>query len=758
MSTPPARALEIGHAPPEDFIARSRAEPRRLYALIIGATWCQPCKMLADNLSALNASSAPAAGRAAWNKVEIDEYGSAKFNELLSGLRVPKSSNLPSVLVLRDGEGLGMSLAGNNIPKIEAFLAEAEGQPPRAARPPPKISMLCPGKKDWASYTLGISGYKGGGDVSTDDFGRRILLSFVGPGKAPPGRLFAPPRSQSAPGTESSRAEDGVFFSAADPLAERATLLEDVSRSTWALAGLASAPGRDLRLILTGHSGEEGMTIGYQTTAWFDDDPTNTFDKELMLTPQDVEDAVSRAARAGKTVRGMITTCYAGRYGDAFMTPMGSGAAPACAAFATLPDKSADGCYANGIALGLDYASKLLARKSCASPVDGRALHYAVAASTTGHDIPMLSSEYFLLYGPGAEFLGRGDRAPAPPLSVQRYELPDDVRVYVDVVSNQILRAYRGAERIDPPRLALLDCVGDDYSHAKLDRENLSSFYLRPHKNGALVAQCTPYVSLYWESAGYAVRPATTVFLEPGYGGWSPSEDLDEFRKDFDLTGPTIIMEGMRPAARVLLSAVIPAFSDSGAYGDLGGRLDRLVEDLRPYDGPLAGALQALESAQNGGVQRAPPRKEAPEKPEDSMAGLSAAFEAVSTSFTSPAPPPPMGMLSAGTGATAPSPPMGVTSAGAGAPAPPLLIEALSASFNSHVPPPPIDASALIAAMLSNLSPAKNDLGAALGRLAHLTAAAQAELALIEEAKTSPAARRLLAQLETIKACERGLY
>ena len=117
-----------------------------------------------------------------------------------------------------------------------------------------------------------------------------------------------------------------------------------------------------------------------------------------------------------------------------------------------------------------------------------------------------------------------------------------------------------------------------------------------------------------------------------------------------------------------------------------------------------------------------------------------------------------MGMLSAGTGATAPSPPMGVTSAGAGAPAPPLLIEALSASFNSPVPPPPIDASALIAAMLSNLSPAKNDLGAALGRLAHLTAAAQAELALIEEAKTSPAARRLLAQLETIKACERGLY
>jgi hypothetical protein len=730
----PARALEVGSAPPEDFITRSRLEPGRLYALVIGATWCHACTLLAGGLAALDASSATAIGRASWNRVEVDEYGSAKFSKLLSEMQVPQSQDMPSVLVLRDGDGLGMSLAGNSLPKIEAFLAEAERQPSRYARAPAKSSMLCPGKSDWASYTLGISGYKAAEDASTDDFGRKILLSFVRPDAAAPGRLFAPPRSKSAPGTESARAEDGIFFSASDPLAVRATLLEDVSRSTPALAALASAPGRDLRLVLTGHSGEEGMTIAYETAAWFDDDPTNTYEKGIQLTPQDVADAVGRASRAGKSVRGMITTCYAGRYGDAFMPAADSAAAPSCAAFATLPDKTADGCYSNGFALGVDYASKLVARKSCASSEDGRALHYAVAASTTGHDIPMLSSEYFLLYGPGARFLGRGERAPAPPLSVQKFELTSDVRVYVDVVSNQVLSAFQGDRAIDPPRLAMLDCVGDDYSHAKLDRKNLSAFYLRPHKNASLVTQCTPFVSLYWESDGGAARPSTSVFLGPEYNGWDPGDDWNGFRKDFDTPGPMITMEGMRPAARVLLMSVIPAFSDSGASKDLGERLDRIVEDLRPYDEPLAGALQALMAAQAGGVKRAPPEEKRQEKSVDSLPGLIKALSLGEDAL-------PVALPSMAIALSAP-----------------LLSASRAEALKFPSRPAAVDASALIAAMLDNLAPEKDEFEAALPRLAHLAAAAQAELSLIEEAKTSPAARRLLVQLETIKVCEQGLY
>ena len=750
LSALPARALEVGTATPEAFISRSRTEPGRLYALVIGATWCHACKALAAGLASADASSATAVGRASWNVVETDEYGTAKFSKLLSEMQVPESRDLPSVLVIRDGDGLAMSLAGNNIPKIEALLAEAEKQPSRYARAPAKASMLCPGKADWATYTLGISGYKGGGDSSTDDFGRKILLSFVPPAAAAPGRLFAPPRSKSSPGTESARAEDGVFFSASDPLAERATLLEDVARSTAALAALASAPGRDLRLILTGHSGEEGMTIGYETKAWFTDDPTNTYESDLQLTPTDVADAVRRASRAGKKVRGLITTCFAGRYADAFMPQAGPAAAPACAAFATLPDKTADGCYSNGYALGVDYASKLIARKSCASREDGRALHYAVAVATTGHDIPMLSSEYFLLYGPGASFLGRSDRAPAPALSVQKYDLSSDIRVYVDVISNQVLRAYQGDRMIDPPRLALLDCVGDDYTHSKLDRENLSAFYLRPHKNGSLVSQCTPFVSLYWPPDGGSVRPSTTVYLDPSYGGWSPDNDWNGFRKDFDPEGPMITLEGMRPAARVLLTTVIPAFSDAGADKDLGARLDKLVAALRPYDKPLAGALEALMAAQAGGVRRFLTDDEILGKPAVSH-GLSPAPSKRAKKKSVESIP---GLFAAPTGVA------GIAGMASLPELPDLVIPKLSAlSLSSHPAPPVVDASALIAAMLANLAPVKNDyMPASLPRLAHAAAAAQAELVLIEEAKTSPEARRLLVQLETIMTCEQGLY
>lgn len=749
LSALPARALDVGKAPPEEFLSRSRTEPGRLYALIIGATWCRACKALSASLTELSASSSTAIGRAAWDKVETDEYGTAKFSELLSSLTVAEPNSLPSVLVLRDGDGLGLSMAGNDLPKIEAFLAEAERQPPRYSRKPANSSMRCPGRKDWATYTLGVSGY-GGAGAATDDFGRKILLSFVGPDSRERRRLFAPPRSKSTPGTESAHAEDAVFFSASDPLAARASLLEDVSGSSGPLAALASAPGRDLRLILTGHSGEDGMTIGFQTTAWFADDPKNTYEKNVLVSPQDVAGAVRRAARSGKEVRGLVTTCFAGRYGDAFMPGAGSAAAPTCAAFATLPDKPADGCYSNGYALGVDYASKLLARRTCGTSEDGRALHYAVAATTSGRDVPMLSSEYFLLYGPGAEFLGRGDRAPAPPLSVQRYDMGSGVRAYVDVISNQVLRAYQGDDRIDPPRLALLDCVGDDYSHSKLDRQNLSSFYLRPHKEGALVSECTPLVKLYWESDVASPRPSTSVFLDPDWNGWRPDDDWKEFRKDFGAAGPTITLEGMRPAARVLLTSVIPAFADKGASRDLGERLHRIVEELRPYDEPLAEALRALMAAQAGGVARFKAAEEKVEREPKSVDHLNG----IDLHPVARPAPPEEDMLIDIPGYI----PM-ISSATVRALEPSELRAVLLASdLSAHSPPPAVDASALIAAMLDNLSPSKYEFGSALPRLAHAAAAAQAELALIEEAKTSPEARRLFAQLERIKTCERGLY
>jgi TusA-related sulfurtransferase len=193
--------------------------------------------------------------------------------------------------------------------------------------------------------------------------------------------------------------------------------------------------------------------------------------------------------------------------------------------------------------------------------------------------------------------------------------------------------------------------------------------------------------------------------------------------------------------------------------------LDKIAADLRPYDEPLAGALQALMSAQPGGVLHVFSDEELAEKPVFRASARKKNPEL--TDALQPA------------GRTVPkkksreksvdsipgliAPPAGV--AGMVLTVPPYLlkpVEGLSAlefGLSSHPAPSVVDAPALIAAMLANLAPVKNDyMPAALPRLAHAAAAAQAELALIEEAKTSPEARRLLVQLETIMTCEQGLY
>jgi hypothetical protein len=706
LAASPAGALELTHEKPDEFFARSKEDPGRLYALLIGATWCPPCHVLTNALTELPATTSTAIGRAVWSKVESDVYGEKSLQDFLAGVSAfYPPTGIPSVVVVRGGRALGLSTCGAETDQLERFLLDSEAR--GAAAPSARLPALaCPGRPDDASYTLGISGYLSETQRDTDDYGRRILLAFSAASPRPPSELFAPGGRQSVSGSVEAPSGAGLFFTG-DPILPFASLLGEVERSTAALSRLASAPGRRLRLILTGHATEEGeLAVGYAPNEF-----VHSHNSPLDLPAKDVASAVLSARAAGKEVRGLVTTCYAGRFAEGFMPS--PGAAAACAAFATLPDKTSEGCYRDGMAAGADYVSSVSDRMDCSAKKDGRRLHYDVMAAASSRDIPMLSSEYFLLYGEAGAFLGSGARVPAPPHGLGRFKLASGVLVYADLVSGTVVAAVKDGRRVELPRLAVMDCRSPW-------RKQLSFFYLR-RRIGREETNCAPIVRLYWDADGEDVFPAEEVSFINGHDtlsvrsadqfwdyrprGSNSSYDDDfygklrkEFESDLPREGATVDASGLRTEARVLLKTVIPPFTapfgNEPSAQTLADLLNRLGDELRPDDPELARALISL-------IKPAWTPSDSSKLPPIKIPGF------------------------------------------------PWL----------EGPVEHFTATNLIEAMLKNIDSEellKSDIP--MARLAHLTAVGEAELALRREAKNSKKAARLLSEFEALRSCERSLY
>ena len=712
-------ALEIDEDPGR-FVESSKAAPAKVHALILGAPWCPPCVELKKQLHERAASTVTAVGRAAWGYADTDALRD-KVDALLKEMGASQPSSIPNVLVLRGGKAVGHAASGNDLASIEKFLAEVEAATPSADSELP--SMLCPGRPDTADFTVGISGYLSERDASTDDFGRKVLLAFRSPAKPPRSVLLAPADRKPALDKTPSPGGEGYFYGR-DLLAEHASLFAPVETASATLSDFDKTPGKTLRLILTGHAGETGMAYGYS-------DGGLPWKSPSLLAPKDIEGAVGAARLKGKAVRGLVVSCYAGQFADAFM-PM-PGASPACGAFATLPTKPAEGCYRHGgYATWNDYTTTVSKQRRCGSADDGRDRHYAVAATTVSRDVPMLSSEYFLIYGAAGGYLGRGARAPAPPRSIEQFDLRSGVSVFVDRLNGRVLAASQNGRKVRSPRLAVIGC--EQQSWASMDRKRSGSAYLRGQRlNRFNEADCEPKFSFYWEPDDE--EEAFPEEAAPDFGRPYEPSSSESYAKDTvnavaGLVGRPVELpiSGLRTEARVMLKVAMPAFERPMTDDELQKELQGLARSISPHDPPLARAIGALIAPARGARPAYESKLKTPALADAAVAvSESKAEEKASETYSGLAQ-----FLVANTplGSTAKEP---------------------AVSY--------FDADHLTSLMLANLNTSEIEAHeVALARLAHLVAVAKAELALRDEAKTSKKAQRLLAELEALKTCERALY
>lgn len=598
--TLPAVAVRVPvHEDPAAVFVRSRREPEVLHALIVSATWCVPCKRLKEQLASYQ-SSTGAVASAAWSLVDIDRMPSGAVGAFLAEQGAVLSDSLPSVMALRAGRPLGHSTAGADLSRVERFLSDATTRRTSAEARSPRL--VCPGTRDTATFTLGVSGYMSEEDRGTDWFGRGILLAFRDKPHGTPARLLAPPMTSSTT-LIAAESGEGVFY-ADDATLPFLSLYAPVEEAPGAVEELARAPGSRLRLILTGHGGPAGMAVGYEAVTFEDGSAPLPFKKETHLDEPALTRGIQAARKAGKEVRGLVTSCYGGQFAPAFM-PL-RGAAAACAAFSTVPDKTAEGCYPNSAAARHDYVASLARVMSCpAAPGGSRVRHYRSVAVSEGRDVPMLTSEYFLLYGSAAEFLGRQARLPAPQegLALKRFE--DGVEVVFDLVGGGVIAARRDGKPLPLPRLSILGCRVDGIS--SIDSPNF--FYLRAHGVGPKShknAACVPEVGLDWDEEEDVQAPSRrTVLLETGVLGdeklarYEPASgsqwDRQRSAEVAAVAGSaTVDARGLRPEARVWLATGWPRLARPLSGAALERTLEDLATEVRPLDADLAQALSAL--------------------------------------------------------------------------------------------------------------------------------------------------------------------
>ena len=430
-----------------------------------------------------------------------------------------------------------------------------------------------------------VFGLVGPGQDASDGFGLQNLRALSE--GVPPDRLalFAP-----APSTSTHHASAKKPFS--DPL-----------DAADALRTLAARPQKTIRLLLTGHGWPEGIWLGQDQKG-----------EDRWIELQDMSDAVTQARRAGKTVKGQFLTCFGGRFAEALMPA--PGLAPACGAFSTLPEKKAEGCYEDRSEKRLDYFFAAAHADRCGVERDYREVHGRVVAQPAGYDIPMLSSDYFLLYGPAARRLGRQDRAPYPFHSLVRRVLPDGTVVYADLVNARVVKTLRGGRVLPPPEVSVVDCPTEapDAERA-CDGVHQSAFFL--HRSVAEAgwppADCLPILRLAWSQDGAAASAPFVMAVEPDDEIWDPeasSATAADFQKDLSVEELLLPIDDLKPEARLILARLLPQFQD-GEHGEaLAGRLEELAAQAQVQDPPRGRAMRELisEMRRRGRAEKASER------------------------------------------------------------------------------------------------------------------------------------------------------
>lgn len=415
-------AIEIQHEEVTSLLEKSKSDPTKLFVLEIGATWCHACHDLEQNVSKIPPDSDQNIAKTYWSQIDNDK-DEATLNAFMNKFGLPQSSSFPRMIVIKGGTPIGEMHGSNDLNKINKFLDAAKLVDPsispastkqQSALTPPNIPCSEIKKEDPCQSFIAASGPASSKGVdATDVFGMSNLISlkklfnarsFV--------RLFG--NSTNTLVDNKVGSDDGIFY-VKNPLADfMPRSVENISALKDQIDNLKDIPGNDIRIFLTGH----GTPFGLRTTLIAPKDRDklrvisieneyplkivepngNTSDSSEYLSVNDTIKGVTEARKAGKTIRTLSVQCFGGQFADAFM-PVDGNALNACAAFAATPNRMSEGCFPPGYdQTRNDYLAKVSSMKKCDGSQTFRDLHYQIVASPEGHDIPMLSSEYFLLF------------------------------------------------------------------------------------------------------------------------------------------------------------------------------------------------------------------------------------------------------------------------------------------------------------------------------------------------------------------------
>lgn len=492
-----AYSLPLNSDSYDDFLAKTKADPTRTYVLKLSTSWCGPCKDEALQLKNMPTNPSTAVARAYWSSVDTDIDDDA-YNAFMAKVGLPMTDQYPTNIAFKAGRPVGM-IAGWDKKDAEQFLNDVEAVTP-AQSLSGGLSVIpsfpCgPNKKEQNVCLWGLSGYQGERKSDTDDFGRANLASFANIFASKPfEKLLAP--SVPSMGMSATKSGKGFLF-VRNPFAD--TEYGDVSSAVVDLDQLADSPGKSARILITGHGTPEGVEIKYRKKDA--SELKNKNDYPYVKTYLDMEtfaQKVAKGRRMGKQYRALFLQCHGGDFVGALMPEQGQ--AISCGISASIPEKQAEGCYEMTYGgTRKDYLGAAMRLKKCDGTQDGRDLHYQIVGTSAGHDIPMLSSEYFLLYGPASKLLGEGPTAPPPPFGITRKQMQDGVNVYVDRVNRSVIKiTYHGQEiSFVQPRSSKIESLG---------------FY---GGDDVKIRSCSPEYAAHshWQSVAIAHTPVYTNLL-----------------------------------------------------------------------------------------------------------------------------------------------------------------------------------------------------------------------------------------------------
>lgn len=425
-------ALAVDPQPVTDtgqVLEESRNHPDQTYVITVGAEWCPYCKRMEKELRNYSAEANDAVTQSQWGHLDVtsdEPEAIRKTLENLKKLGVLLPEGIPYSIVVRGGATVG-TYSGADLHGLKDFIGEVSTMDPALLKKGTESFLLppspCGPNSNVDVCVVGVSGYEGPVLGATDPFGMSNLKAFAD--------LFGDPQFEdlyaqsTGDALPSSLGKGKGTVYVANPF--KGMFSEGSAAPTF--ENLASVPQKNVRILLTGHGGPNGLL-----------NREGGSNEVAYLDRNQVGRGLAAARAAGKQVQAVVTQCYGGDFGSAFAPVNGDGLS-GCATFATLPSKLSEGCYsATTDAKRQDYFAAMLAHKKCDGTQNTLDLHYEVVATSKSHDVPMLSSEYFLTYGPAGDFLSQKAEMPARPKGTLFIKtLPDGRRIIVDLLAGRIM-------------------------------------------------------------------------------------------------------------------------------------------------------------------------------------------------------------------------------------------------------------------------------------------------------------------------------